>query len=298
MNEDKVWNPVVSIPEGEVGTYAIKHTVKPPGTALTTANARCAFIGGQEAKRLIFQEETRWHSLVYEGGVWMTDLPCEQAQLDRHIPDMHGRVLVGGLGLGYAINRLAESDDVDEIVVVEIAPEVVALVSPHLWSRGKVRVVQQDLFEYLKRGEEFDSAFYDIWQLDGEAIFHGTVVPLRQASRGLIPDEQVVCWNEDVMRGQLSMALASRLQLIDDPEACAMFGTASPEETLEQLCTEQDDRAGGIYHNWAVPFFRAIRAGRIAESDRLTYAGVYAGQYGVGDFAREWEEEVLPGVRP
>lgn len=112
--------------------------------------------------------------------------------------------------------------------------------------RRKAHIVCADLFDYLKGLERtFDHGFYDIWQSDGEHTFHTVVVPLRKLSRDRVGN--VVCWNEDIMRGQLLLGIHSR--------AMAMgLKMGPPFPTLEVLTTPTDS----IYVDWAVPFWKAV----------------------------------------
>lgn len=291
------WEHVVEIPEGREGTYEIKHFTRLAGK-VERSNMRTAIMGGQNDPPLSFDRPTQWHRLTYEGGTWMTDLPIEQAQHDIELePITSGRVLVGGLGVGYAANVLAAREDIDEVVVVEISPEVCKLVGPYLKDPdGKITLVNMDLFKFLEEQivegelETFDFAFYDIWQSDGEGTFHNTVVPLRKLSRDLV--SEVVCWNENVMRGQLAQALHSRIIFtqLSNPGS-----GISP--SIDAMATKQDENP---YWNWAVPFWEAVRDGVIpalgSSKEGLSIdpefsrrAGEYAGTYGTAGWERWWE---------
>ena len=295
------WKDVVNVPQGRVGRgtdadgdelfVEVKHKTRPPGHREPTASMRTSLLGGHEKEVLTFEDETRWHTLSYDGGVWMTDTPIEQAQIDAHLKDFRGRVLIGGLGLGYAVNKLVRDDEfksaepglwVDEIVVVEKDPGIVQLVADSLpgipWGRDRdrsevwVRVATRDLFEYLRssadsEGESrtlfhehhdyaFDSAFFDIWQSDGEGTAHGTVMPLVRLAyeNRWVHPRNVVSWNQDIMLGQLFNALHHRALVAFElvPEALRtafMNGSGAPDD--EFWVTPQ----GSLWHDWYVPFF-------------------------------------------
>lgn len=299
------WEHVVEIPEGKVGDYEIKHIYRDPGK-VERSNARTALMGGQSEKPLEFDRRTQWHQLSYDGGVWMTDLPIEQQQHDNELKVMtYGDVLIGGLGVGYAANVLAARDEVDRIVVVEISPEVCKLVEPHLkdpW--GKIEVVNMDLFKFLKQNEEpFDWAFYDIWQSDGEGTFHTKVIPLRELSWGCIDDENIVCWNENVMRGQLvtglhtrfSTASAKNAPIAREDEALKKFLEGYP--TFEQLAEPRPkDADGAHYWNWSCPFWKAVLEGVVDGDNFYEMAGAYAGTYGRYAWRFWWDRVVRTGA--
>lgn len=285
-----VYEGVLNIPEASSGEFAIKHKIRPAGTTLRSGNMRTA-IYGQKADDIFFPNRTRWHALTEDGGVWMTDDPIEQRQHDEQLRQMRGHVLVGGLGLGYAVVALAHNRGVKSITVVERSQDVVNLtwdatvesvktVRPRL----KLELVVDDLFTYLKAwtpvmadatvGQPFNWAFYDIWQSDGESTFHTVVIPLRELSRDKVG--RVVCWNEDIMRGQLVMSLETRLRFALLPaETIANMGGSVP--SIAQLA----EPIGSIFHDWAVPFWIAARDSQIPVEMLPAAAHAYAQRYGL-----------------
>ena len=256
------FHDVLNIPEGQAGEFAIVHKKVPAGKPVPTSNIRVAFHRGQTRKQVVFDKPTKWHLLTENGGVWMSDYPIEQIQIDEELKGFSGRVLVGGLGLGYAATALTMKPRVKEIVVVEKSPEVVQLVAPYI-SHRKVSVVNMDLFEYLTAAQEkgraqFDFGFYDIWAADSETTFHTVVMPLRRLSRGVV--RVVTCWNESVMRSQLMIGLSSRLlyALATDDEHAEM-GDFGKELTVDRFAegVPEDDSAAP-YINWARPFWQWV----------------------------------------
>lgn len=283
---DKNWQ-LLDIPEATVGTFRIVHERHEPGSTFPTANLRCSLLAGQPRIKMTFEHPVVWTKLVEGNGVWMTDMPCEQVQLDRHLPDLHGSVLVGGLGLGYAVTKLAERDEVSEIVVVERSPEVIELVAKHLDDRGKMQVVENDIHAYVASCDRtFDCAFYDTWAPDTLGVFFEEVVPLLQASDGVILDT-IACWNEDVMRGQLRNDLLTKMLLLVGPE---LLPEGSPVLTAEKLATP-DDGEGSIHWNWRVPFFEAIRDGKVKPTDQ-EQANWFADNYGRSGWEDAWKRRI------
>lgn len=250
----RIWyDGVLSIPEGKSGDWEIAHTHYPAGKKMTTGSMRTAYYG-QKSTEIIFEQPTRWHKLLENGGTWMSDLPVEQRQADELIVGAYGRVLVGGLGLGYHTTALLKKPAVKEVVVVEISQDVINLVwqptLDNLRTKKKVEIVNADLFDYLKLfpiEKQFNWGVYDIWQSDGETTFHTTVVPLRKLSRGKVM--HVRCWNEDIMRGQLAAAIETRL--------LGFQIAPSMTPTVDQLATPGDP--DDYWRNWSVPFWQWYR---------------------------------------
>lgn len=251
---------ILDIPARKLKGVEVRHILKPAGTTLTSGTMRTAMFG-QASEKLTFEEATVWHELSEKGhGVWMTDYPIEQRQTDELIARSHGRVLVGGLGLGYAVVALAARAKVKEIVVIESNPAIIKLVWDATVARirtlyparkVKLSVIEADLFDYLKERQaakkgkpEFAWGLFDIWQGDGESTFHEVVVPLRALAHGVVAS--LVCWNEDVMRGQLYLGLESRFMMVSRPD---QFGDML---TLDKLIVDGDS----VYTQWAVPFWR------------------------------------------
>lgn len=286
------YNNYISIPAGKSGKVSLVHKVRRAGTKLSTANMRCKIFGSLKSEDLLYKEETTWHSLQEEDqGVWMTDDPCEQAQMRDCIKDFKGTVLVGGLGLGIVAKMLAGNEAVKEIVVVEKSQDIINLV----WnstlaatdtSKAILQVVCQDLFEYLEETEKiFDNAIYDIWQSDGEYTFFRVVLPLRQLSEGKVVDE-IVCWNEDVMRGQINMNLQHRTMGVFHEEF-AKVQKKSCKELLDFFCTEDDD-----FVIWARPFFQWIKDTKPEEEEAQDLVPYYASIYGTEYWQERWEDEI------
>ena len=294
------YDKALNIPAATSGKFSIKHLIKKAGTKLPTATARTALFGGHENKDLIFMDQTTWHSLTEEDGVWMTALPIEQFQHDTMLYEkVYGTVLIGGLGLGYAAQLIASQPQVDRIIVVEESQDVVDLVWKHLRFPKEVETIIEvaDLFDYLKlskiavkkssnNDEVFDCGFYDIWKSDGEYTFHHTVVPLRKLSSTVV-NGPIYCWNEDIMRSQLLMSLN---------HASIWLKNTIPEmkhmnlDELSEFNTEI-----GICHNWKVPYYKAVKNNVFAVDD--TDAMVkYVQMYGRPDFVDEMKVHLECGA--
>jgi hypothetical protein len=273
----RVYENVLDIPAGHSGPVDVKHVIKPAGTPVILSNMRTAMFGQTPLPPLTFDHDTRWHFLEERRyGVWMSDLPIEQRQHDEAFIGYKGRVLVGGLGLGYAVTVLAQKRHVERIVTVERSKHISKLVWEHTKHEGKGELVVADLFHYLRATtEKFDRAFFDIWQGDGESTFHQVVVPLRKLAVGKV--KRVDCWNEDVMRGQLLMGITSRLMMLQrDPRVTP----ANFDLQIDSLC-EKRSGLGAIYVNWALPFWRWYRREAPKMSEAQEMASTYARVYGL-----------------
>jgi hypothetical protein len=263
------------------------------GSAIQQSNLRTLFCGGQDWPALTWDCETIWRELYDEArGVWMTDLPIEQRQMEAQTEGLEGRVLVGGLGLGVVVRILLETDLVDDITVVESDQRIIDLVGPTLldeFGDESLEIIHADLFNFLRERDPdaaaWDCAFFDIWQSDGESTFHEVVVPLRELAVPHV-DGRIACWNEDVMRGQLALGLSQKLMFATMPEeARAMMGAGVERMSVAALARPMPEV--GAHWDWSVAFFAAIMDGRIPTIDDAgDFAPYFAGAYWEGP---EWE---------
>lgn len=277
LQKGKQWFGFLQIPEGRSGKFSIKHRHYSQGKVFHTVTARVAVFTEQRAIDVIATEDVVVHELHEGSGTWMTDLPIEQFQIDPLLAPMRGRVLVGGLGLGYAAQVLACKPAVREIVVIEKSPDVIELVARHIRKTGKrkLRVVEADLHEWLVQNptERFDWAFYDIWAPDGEGTFHDHVLPLRRKTAEICDPEHVRCWNEDVMRGQILTHGIAMLHMLLFPGFESMLSMAK--------CCEPIGGKWHRTHDMLVPFFRAMRDGHVSQE-------LQPARLALADFVRDY----------
>lgn len=292
------WHTSLNIPEGRQGIFAVEHEIAPVGRKMMLNNLRTSMFGQKGPSSVEFDHPTHWHHLTEDGTRWMSDWPIEQRQHDECLKDMKGSVLVGGLGLGYAATVLVNNPRVKQIVVVEISPEVVSLVLPHTVGcevGGKVNVVTADLFDFLKDNNSreakrmiFNHAFYDIWRSDGEGTFFEMVVALHKLSRTCVKNRPV-CWNEDVMRGQLYTSLLSRMMFITHPEFMKR------PDNVPLLW--ENDGTDSIWHNWSTGYFLWYRNKKLkgdlpSMEEVQEKATLYSGIYGLPGWKYLWESNV------
>lgn len=296
-------NTPLNIPERKIGGYAIVHKIEPPHTRFDTASERCRLFG-QKSETLSWPFETTWHKLVSdEHGVWMSDLPCEQAQHAKMLKGVKGSVLVGGLGIGLTPAMLGQSGDVDSIVIVEQSQEVIDLVRGSLPYRDvNIAVVRQDLFAFLTAEAKtqdygpFDYGLFDIWQSDSENTFFNTVLPLKEL--GDFSCTEMRCWNEDIMRGQLVGNLHNRFASLckswdyePHTDYVKALAATQPKESSngtsvrDLLLKNTDD----VFRKWSVRFLQDIDSGDLDPELGELLIGGYCQIYGNPDWMLTWE---------
>jgi len=153
----------VRVPEGVCGDWAVSHftiTDKTPGALYYALHGRPIPPGT--------------YTRLTKGGtgrenVVMSDTPAEMKdhcevlrRLRRAAPGT--RVLMHGLGLGIVLGAALREANIEHIDVVEIAPEVIALVGPTYTGDGRVIIHEGDAFTYeWPKDQRWSIVWHDIW---------------------------------------------------------------------------------------------------------------------------------------
>lgn len=158
----------VNVPDGELGNYAVE-TYTLTEEDLSLFNMRALFKpGGRTIEPGTYKRLVRTSSPVGIGSrvVLMSNT---QAEID----DQHNfiwrakqakTVLINGLGLGVALTEILKSDTICSVTVIEISPEVIALVGPTFTGDSRVTIVYGDAFLYKPpRGTKYDVVWHDVW---------------------------------------------------------------------------------------------------------------------------------------
>ncbi len=184
---------------------------------VTRAEARTA-----EGRRLVLSEQDGAWAISLNGQELMhsrahaSELLLADVGLDR-VTASSGRVLIGGLGLGFTLRRVLERVADDAIVeVAELVPEVVTWNREHL--RGlnggclddpRVRVRAGDVATMIRAAQ---AGSYDVMLLD---VDNGPVAMVAAGNAGLY-----------AAGGLRAVKTALR------PGGCAVFWSAGPDETF------------------------------------------------------------------
>jgi 16S rRNA G966 N2-methylase RsmD len=117
-----------------------------------------------------FSTKLSYLAISENNVTWMSVTPFEIETMQPAIDQMHGRVLMFGLGLGYAAFMAARKKSVTSVTIVEKDSRVVHLFKHHLLpqfpEQQKIIIVEEDAFTYLNKPEylkSFDSAFVDLY---------------------------------------------------------------------------------------------------------------------------------------
>jgi hypothetical protein len=139
--------------------------------------------GVHDADFVQFAKRVEITALQVRKQTWMVDDPWHYWSIQDSAAQLHGRVLVGGLGLGLVLHELARNPNVDSVLVIEREQDVIDLLHPYLPESLDLEIVNDDFYHYIESDESsFDSAFVDLWVTNGRDetrnVFYGDVLPL------------------------------------------------------------------------------------------------------------------------
>lgn len=144
----------VDVPVGRRGPWSIQHVE----ATLASMSGLMAALRGEPytAGTFTVLAHDRRGTVMADTGpeVW------ESMPIIRH---GHGRVLVHGLGLGVVVKALLAKPEVTHIDVVELDPDVIALVGPH-YPDPRLVIHQGDALTFrFPPGTRWDCAWHDFW---------------------------------------------------------------------------------------------------------------------------------------
>ena len=159
----------IQVPERRIGRFRLAHSSYERGEIFH--HDMPDFGERLVVPKLGFFPEPVSFPALYEGPMpWVSVCPSEIRSMEPAIRSARGDTLVLGLGLGYYAFRIAQSDEVRSVTVVERQREVIELFERHLLPqfpmREKIRVLCGDAVSYtesLKDGV-YDFCFADIWE--------------------------------------------------------------------------------------------------------------------------------------
>ncbi len=144
---------------GVPGTFYIHHhTVTEAASRRTMLGGGLTYVppGNYCALKRASKYNESWDTL------WMSDTPMEHGTNYTGLREARGDVLVVGLGLGMLSLAMCRKKEVRSVTVLEIEPQVIQLVAPHVKHR-KLRVILADGKCPPIRGRHYDSIYLDIW---------------------------------------------------------------------------------------------------------------------------------------
>ena len=108
-----------------------------------------------------------WYTRLVKGsGLLMSDTPAEVQDHLEAIARAKGHVLINGLGLGVVVQAMLEKPEVEHVTVIEVSPDVIALVGSHYKERfgDRLDIIEADALTWQPpKGIRYDVVWHDIW---------------------------------------------------------------------------------------------------------------------------------------
>lgn len=184
-----------TVPDGTSGDWKVYSRTVDDHEA-KFANLRAAVNGRSEA----YVRPGTYKVLARGGEVFMSNTPMEKRtnlwplwRADAGAKSF----LVTGLGLGIVASLLLRRPHVERVTVLELSPDVVALVAPHV-ADPRLEVIQADAFTWKPpAGSRWDVAWHDIWA-DMSVDNLPEMTKLKRRFRAFCGVQE--CWAADLCR--------------------------------------------------------------------------------------------------
>ena len=192
---------------GKYKKYALKYITYEPYQLF--AYDDISLEGDKENSRIgYFDNKFSYLALTEGNNIWMSLNPNEIETMKPYINKAKGNVLVLGLGMGYVPFMMSLRSDVKSITIVEKDPEIIglfnSLILPNYKNKGKIRVVEDDAINYVRKQNKYDYIFADLWHSpeDGLSLF----VQLKRINKN------IDCWLEESMYALLRRCMISLIE--------------------------------------------------------------------------------------
>lgn len=169
---EQLLQPVASwLPEGRSGRVVVER--------FTVSKEDAAFDSIRSGRRCVLPGT--YTRLMVGDHLMMSDTPAELSDHWKPADKARGRVLIHGLGLGCIADACLRKPEVEHVTVVDLSPDVIALVAPPLIARHgaeRATVIQGDAYTYKPAPTRFAVVWHDIWpslctdNLEGMARLH------------------------------------------------------------------------------------------------------------------------------
>ena len=192
---------------GKYKKYALKYITYEPYQLF--AYDDISLEGDKENSRIgYFDNKFSYLALTEGNNIWMSLNPNEIETMKPYINKAKGNVLVLGLGMGYVPFMMALKPEVKNITIIEKDPEIIGLfnclILPSFKNKEKIKIVEDDAINFVKKNNKFDFIFADLWHSpeDGLSLF----VQLKRINKN------IDCWLEESMYALLRRCMISLIE--------------------------------------------------------------------------------------
>ena len=192
---------------GKYKKYALKNITYEPYQLF--AYDDISLDGDKENSRIgYFDHKFSYLALTEGNNIWMSLNPNEIETMKPFINKARGNVLVLGLGMGYVPFMMANKSEVKSITIIEKDPEIIglfnSLILPSFKSKEKIKIIEDDAINYVRKNSRFDYIFADLWHSpeDGLSLF----IQLKRINK------HIDCWLEVSMYALLRRCMISLIE--------------------------------------------------------------------------------------
>lgn len=180
------------LPVGKIGIAEIQHFTVDEQAA-KWMRLRQAVKGPMEMATAVGE----YAKLLIRGDLVMSDTDMEWSECQEAVRKARGDVLVAGLGLGMVVHAMLTKPEVKTLTVLEIEPDVIALVGPSIRD-PRVKLVQADACQWQPpKGTRWHTIWLDIWpDLCTDNVTEMKRLRSRYGCR-LRKNGWIGCWSED-----------------------------------------------------------------------------------------------------
>lgn len=151
----------VDVPEGISGGWRVEH--------FEVTEREASFEQLRSSFHAPYREPPpagQYTKLMHNGFLVMSDTPAEIRDHWYAICIAKGNVLINGLGLGVVVQAMLNRPQVKHLTVIEISPDVIALVGSHYKTRyaSRLDIIEADALTWKPpKGVRYDVVWHDIW---------------------------------------------------------------------------------------------------------------------------------------
>lgn len=189
---------------------------------------------------------------------WMTVEPFEIESFKSFIEKANKNVLICGCGLGYLAYMLSLKEDVDNITIIELNPQVIKMFESHILPQfgnsDKIKVIEANAIDYLNSQDlsEYDYINVDIWR---DTI---DMLPLYLECLGVerkYPNIDFSYWLEDELKDLIRKSILENIAEVNTKDrlvnkiACDIVANCeiNNKKDIQKIIT-LDDMRDVLYH--------------------------------------------------
>lgn len=156
--------------------------------------------GGKPYGRVYFHGEVLMPVLCdHQYRPWMSPTPSEILTQRPGLRKAHGRVLVGGLGMGWAAQMIRERKEVRHVTIAERDDAIVEYFGKGIQQKPGAcfQILREDFYEYAENNLAlFDSIIADIWPEYQDASYDRRWQKLKEKFKKVNPKGKIWGWGD------------------------------------------------------------------------------------------------------